>query len=226
MRLKAVLFDMDGLIFDTEKIYFRYWKQAARECGYDLSDDLALQMRSCDKTIGRKILAEAFGASDGGGAHDVYDRIKKHRKEQMKDYLQNAEPEVKPGVRDFLAGLHGISSLRKAIVTQSSLDEKRELLRKSGLLPYFDDIISGTDVKLGKPFPDIYLYACKKLGLAPQECLAYEDSPNGIRSAHAAGVRVIMIPDLTPADEEMRSLCEAVFPRIDQSLEYIRNHYS
>ncbi len=77
--------------------------------------------------------------------------------------------------------------------------------------------MSAEDVKRGKPYPDIYEYACRKLGLRPEECIAYEDSPNGIISAHDAGINAIMIPDMSQPDEELRQICFGVFPTLVDS---------
>ena len=190
MKVKAILFDLDGVLLDTEKIYHKYWKQAAAEFGYDLADEIFLQLRSCDSSIARRIVDTAAGV-DG-----AYDRIRERRKELMKDSAQKDGFELKDGVIEFLSAIRDLP-VRKAIVTASSLEKKRAVLADLGIADYFDEIISVKEVPRGKPFPDVYLFACEKLGLRPEECLAIEDSPNGIRSAYRAGTRVVMVPDLT-----------------------------
>lgn len=213
--LKAIFFDMDGLLFDSERVYCSFWKKSAEDCGYRLPDQIVLQLRSCMPSLGREIV-DSYLHADG-----AYDAIRAKRKAMTKDYFSRQIPPVKKGVPEFLQKLEGIPQVRKLIVTQSDRNEKMHLLEGSGLLPYFDDIVSGVDVKRGKPYPDIYLYACEKTGQKPEDCLAYEDSPNGIRSAHSAGVKVIMIPDLSLPDQECRNLCEGVYDRIDQSYGYV-----
>lgn len=189
-KIKALLFDLDGLIFDSEKVYYRCWKQAVEDYGYTISRETLLSLRSSDPTVARQRL------ENGIGAEGVYDQIRARRKEIMKPYLTQQEPELKEGVVQFLRMVHALPSVRKAVVTQSRKNEKELLLRKAGLLELFDEVVSAEDVKRGKPYPDIYEYACRKLNLRPEECIAYEDSPNGIISAHDAGINAIMIPDM------------------------------
>jgi len=215
LRLKAIFFDHDGLLFDTEKIYLEYWKKAAKECGWEMSDELALKLRSCDASVGRKIVGGAFGSEE------AYDAFRAKRKELMAGYFDLHTPDVKPGVRELLEHLEMFPGLRKVIVTQSAKEKKTQLLEKTGLLPYFDDFVAATSLKRGKPYPDPYSFACRKLHVMPDECLAYEDSPNGVRSAAAAGVPVIMVPDLTEPDEEMKRLSTKIFRRIDESIPYV-----
>ena len=213
MKVKAILFDLDGVLLDTEKIYHKYWKQAAAEFGYDLADEIFLQLRSCDSSIARHIVDTAAGV-DG-----AYDRIRERRKELMKDSAQKDGFELKDGVIEFLSAIRDLP-VRKAIVTASSLEKKRAVLADLGIAAYFDEIISVKEVPRGKPFPDVYLFACEKLGLRPEECLAIEDSPNGIRSAYDAGTRVVMVPDLTGPDVELAGMCTVV-GRIDDCLRLI-----
>lgn len=210
-KIKALLFDLDGLIFDSEKVYYRCWKQAVEDYGYTISRETLLSLRSSDPTVARQRL------ESGIGAEGVYDQIRARRKEIMKPYLTQQEPELKEGVVQFLRMVHALPSVRKAVVTQSRKNEKELLLRKAGLLELFDEVVSAEDVKRGKPFPDIYEYACRKLGLRPEECIAYEDSPNGIISAHDAGINAIMIPDMSQPDEELRQICFGVFPTLVDS---------
>ena len=107
------------------------------------------------------------------------------------------------------------------IATASDLERTNRYLEMAGLSSYFDEIISAVMVKNGKPSPDIYQLACEKAGRMPSDCIAIEDSPNGVRAAAAAGCRVFMIPDLDEPDEATRALCEGVFP----SLSELRRHF-
>ena len=95
-------------------------------------------------------------------------------------------------------------------------------LERLGIGQYFDSFVSVKEVQRGKPFPDVYLFACRKLGLEPGECLAIEDSPNGVRSAYGAGVKVVMVPDLTGPTDELRRMC-LVADRIEEIMEYLYN---
>jgi len=215
METKAILFDLDGVILDSEKEYRRFWLQAAEELGRPLKEDVVLQLRSCDSSIARKIVDEA------AGERGAYDRIRARRKILMKEFLSEHTYELKPGVRAFLEKCRDFP-VRKVIVTSSTPEEKMPELERLGIGQYFDGFVSVKEVKRGKPFPDVYLFACRKLGLEPGECLAIEDSPNGVRSAYDAGVKVVMVPDLTGPTDELRRMCR-VADRIEEVMEYLNN---
>lgn len=212
MEIKALLFDLDGLVFDSEKVYYRCWKQAGEDCGFTIRHETLLSLRSCDSTVARQRLEGSLGREG------VYDRIRARRKEIMKPYLTQETPELKAGVKEFLVRVHGFKAVKKAVVSQSRKHEKELLLEKAGLLQYFDEVVCAEDVRRGKPFPDIYECACARLGLLPQECIAFEDSPNGIVSAHDAGVHAVMIPDMSEPDEELEKICFGVFGTLEDAL--------
>ena len=200
MQMKAILFDLDGVILDSEKEYRRFGRQAAEELGFSLTEDVVLRLRSCDSSIARKIVDEATGENG------AYDRIRARRKILMKEFLSEHMYELKPGVEAFLEKSRDIP-VRKVIVTSSTPEEKMPALERLGIGQYFDGFVSVKEVKRGKPFPDVYLFACSRLGLDPGECLAIEDSPNGVRSAYDAGVKVVMVPDLTGPTDALRRMC-------------------
>ena len=205
--MKAVLFDLDGTILDSEKIYLIFWMESARQLGFSLSREEALKVRSCDPSISRGIIEQATGVPGS------YDQIRALRKQLMTAYWKDHVPELKPGVVEFLDRIHKLP-LQKAIVTTADPAEKLPMLRRYGIADYFDRIVTVKDVKRGKPYPDIYIFACEQLGLDPGECVAIEDAPNGVKSAYDAGVHVIMVPDLSKPDEELLKMCRTV-SRID-----------
>ena len=184
-----------------------------KELGVPLKEDVVLRLRSCDSSIASEIVEEATGESG------TYDRIRARRKKLMKEFLSEQAYELKPGVKAFLEKT-GDLPVRKVIVTSSTPEEKKPELERLGIEQYFDGFVSVKEVKRGKPFPDVYLFACSKLGLEPGECLAIEDSPNGIRSAYGAGVKVVMVPDLTGPTDELRRMCQ-VADMIGEVMEYL-----
>ena len=206
-NIKAVLFDLDGTILDSEKVYMRFWMESARQQGYPLEWDTALRLRSCDSSVAKDIIETATGIPGS------YAKIRALRRQFMTEFLKDNDLEIKPGAIEFLNRIRPLP-VRKAIVTTSAPYEKLPMLRKYGIADYFDQIVSVKDVKRGKPFPDIYLFACSQLGLSPQECVAIEDSPNGVKSAYEAGIHVIMVPDLSEPDEEIAFMCKTA-PRMD-----------
>lgn len=196
---------MDGTLLDTEKLYRRFWIQAAADCGYELSSENALQLRSLGSPFGARLFCEWYGEKA-----DI-EAVRDRRIELMAAYVRENGIEVKPGAAETLTGLRR-KGFQTAVVTASNPKRTACYLGLAGLEGLFDRVICASMVERGKPAPDIYLYACAQLKAAPEETLAVEDSPNGIRSAHAAGCRCIMIPDLTEPDEELSQL---LFRRLD-----------
>lgn len=203
-EIKAALFDMDGLLIDSEKVYRDCWIQAARELGYAFDEEKALTLRSLDKTLANELFIGWFSDKT------AYERVKARRKEIMNEKIRQEPLQGKPGARRLICELekHGIKS---AVVTASPQKRAQMHLESVGLNGLFETIITTEDVKKGKPFPDVYLYAAGELGVKPEDCLAFEDSPNGVKSAHDAGCRTVMIPDLTPPAEELMPYVNYVY---------------
>lgn len=201
--IKAVLFDLDGVILDTEKLYTRFWQEAAQFYGYPMTREQALGMRSLSRGIGEAKLKSYFGESID------YEQVRTKRVELMSAYIEKEGVEAKPGIVELLDYLDAYG-IKRAIATSSPLDRTREYLSKVGLLNRFDELVSGHMVEKGKPEPDIYLYAASKLGLSPNECMVLEDSPAGILAAHRAGCVPVMVPDQDRPSEETRKLLYAV----------------
>lgn len=196
--IRAVIFDMDGTLIDTEKYYRIFWPKAMAEFGYTMTDEQALSMRSLGRPFAPARLKELFG-------EDLdYVQIRQRRKELMEECIDKEGIQPKPGAIELLTTLKQ-RNITTAIATATDLERTHKYLKMTNLEGYFDEIISATMVKEGKPSPDIYLYACEKLGLKPEECIAVEDAPNGVLSAYRAGCRVIMVPDQTKPDEGLTS---------------------
>ena len=200
--IQAVLFDMDGTLIDTEKYYRIFWPKALAACGYVMTDEQALSMRSLGRPFAPRQLKDWYGED-----FDYY-AVRDKRKELMAEALDRDGIRVKPGAIELLEYLKK-RHITTAIATATDLERTEKYLAMTGLRSYFDKLISATMVKEGKPSPDIYIYACGQLGLQPEECLAVEDSPNGITSAYRAGCRVIMVPDQTEPENELKELLTA-----------------
>ncbi len=200
--VKAVIFDMDGLILDTEKLLVKYWCQAANEAGFPMQREHALNIRSLHRRFAIPYLQGLFGEEFD------YVKIRNRRMELMTEALAENGLELKDGVRELLAFLKE-QGIPAAIATATDLERTKDYLGRVGIFEQFDRIVCATMVEYGKPKPDIYLYAAQQLGLQPCECMALEDSPNGVRSASAAGCVTVMVPDLTQPDEELSTLIYA-----------------
>ena len=205
MKIKAILFDMDGLVLDTEKLYTRFWQEAANALGYPMTKEQALGMRSLNRGAGLAKMESYFGPGVD------YDAIRAKRIALMDAFVEEAGIAVKPGIQDLLAFVKE-KGIATAIATSSPLERTKQYLTKVGLQDSFDKLISGYMVEKGKPEPDIYLYAAKELSLEPSDCMVLEDSPAGILAAHRAGCVPVMIPD---QDEPTAETEEILFARAD-----------
>lgn len=205
--VKAVVFDMDGLLLDTEKLLVRFWVQAANEAGFPMEREHALSIRSLHRKFAVPFLRVLFGEEFD------YFKIRSRRMELMSAYLEENPLELKTGARELLEYLNA-NGIRAAVATATDFERTRDYLTRVGVFDRFDKIVCATMVDEGKPKPDIYLYAARELGLSPGECLALEDSPNGVRSAASAGCVTVMVPDLTPPDGELSELIYADVPSL------------
>lgn len=198
----GIVFDMDGLLFDTESLYREAAGAAAAEAGRDLPDAVFLGLIGGAAADNRARLADHFGA---GIDLDAFEAA------WMRHYAQRAAegPALKPGVTELLALLDGLG-VRRAIATSSGHDSVRRNLACHGLAGRFDAVVARGDYARGKPAPDPFLRAAERLGADPGRCLALEDSPHGVRAAAAAGMAVVMVPDLVPATAAERLLCAFV----------------
>lgn len=200
--IHGVLFDMDGVVLDTEKLYARFWAEAAHALGYPMTYEQALGMRSLNSAAGQAKLESYFGPGVSRA------EMRKKRVELMDAYVVQFGVEAKPGIHELLDYLKG-QGIRTAIATSSPMERAKSYLDSLGLTAKFDCICSGHDVAQGKPAPDIYLKAAASIGVPPENCLAIEDAPAGIESAHRAGCWPVLVPDLDGSDEEIRKLLYA-----------------
>ena len=208
-EVRGVLFDMDGVVIDTEKLYTRFWMEAAADLGHPMTLDQALQLRSLGKAPSQAKLDSFFGPVLD------YDTLRNRRIELMEAFIAEHGIEEKKGIRELLACLKE-KGIPCAITSSSSIPLIRRHLGDLGLLEGFTALCSGKDVPQGKPAPDIYLHGAATLGIAPEDCLAIEDSPAGIESAWRAGCMAIIVPDQDQPGEEVLSRS---FARADSLLD-------
>ncbi len=213
--IKGAVFDMDGLMIDTEKLYLRYWKQAAADFGYNMEDKHVFAMRSLARKFSIPMLKDFFG--EDFPTEDVRAR----RTELINSHIEANGIDVKKGLFQLLDYLKS-NKIKIAVATATPHERTMMYLKKIGALEYMDDIVCGDMVNTGKPDPEIYLTASSLLGLPACECVAFEDSPNGIKSAYSAGCQAIMIPDMTPADEELKPLLSGVYDNLELAIDYFK----
>lgn len=211
-NIKAFIFDLDGTLIDTEKIYRVLWPQAIKSVGFELSDERYLSLRSMGRPYAPAKFKEWFGDEFD------YDGARKVRKVLFDEYLEKNGLERKPGAIKLLEFLRE-KGIITAIATATDIPRATEYMKMTGLDGYFDKVISATMVETGKPSPKVYEYACSELNLPPSQCVAVEDAPNGIKSAYGAGLNVIMVPDLTGPDEELKHMLSAKVDRLDEIID-------
>ena len=200
--IRGVLFDMDGLVLDTEKLYSRFWMEACHFYGYPMTYEQSLSMRAANSHVGAQNLRQFFGPEID------YKTIRDKRVELMDAFIAENGVEPKPGIFELMDFLEE-QGIPAAITSSSPADRIRAHLSSLGLYHRFAAICSGYDVPCGKPAPDIYLHGAASLSLDPKNCLALEDAPLGIESAFRAGCVPVMVPDQAPPDEQTQAMLYA-----------------
>lgn len=199
--IQGVIFDMDGLMFDTERMWATFWKPALAPLGLPYSEGLDEDARGTAGDTMRAVLRKHYGPDCDTEA--ILDSLHAVAAEAFASPVPK-----KPGLDELLAYLKE-KGIPMAVASSSREDVVYRHLRNGNIAGYFDAVLAGGSVERSKPAPDIFLLAAEKLGVRPADCLVLEDSYNGVRAGHAGGFVTVMVPDLLPADEEMRALYTA-----------------
>lgn len=215
-EIKAVIFDMDGVILDSETICDVVWEMAAREKGLERSNEVINLCRGTNKNDTILILKDFYGADFDAEyflnrSSELFHEVEFSKGIPLMPYAKEALEQLQKKYRIALA-----SSTRGPTV--------RRQLGAHNLLEFFETMTTGEMVEHSKPDPEIYLMACKSLGLNPAECIAVEDSFNGIKSAHAAGMKCCMIPDKVQPTQEIKAMCNWVFTDLREFVQCIMNN--
>ena len=205
--IEAVIFDMDGVIFDSENLYIT--------CDVEIADKLHMEgiVEACYRTIGvtrertREILTDIYQDEV------LVDRFMTETASLFQQKCREGLLKTKQGVRELLSFLKK-RGYKTAIASSTATDIVEAELSEEGIRQCFDQIVGGDQVKRSKPAPDIFLKAAELLETAPKHCAVIEDSFNGIRASRAAGMTAIMVPDLLQPDEEIRALADFVLPSL------------
>ena len=197
--ITAVVFDMDGILFDTERLCRDCWIALSKEFAIPNMEEVYALCIGVNVQTTRQIVYDNYGKDF---PFEEYDR---RASAMYNEYIAEHGVPVKEGVRETLEAL-AKAGAKIAVASSTRREKVLRLLASAGIDRYFTAVVGGDTVKHSKPDPEIFLTACKALSVAPEEAIAVEDSHNGIRAAHAAGMLAVMVPDLLPVTEEMRKL--------------------
>ena len=198
MNIKAVLFDMDGLMVDTESLATEAFIHSAKKQGYDMTKEETLLVLGFTTKSIYEFWENYFKNSDVSGKQLVDDHYK-----YIENILFTTGPRKMPYIEELLKYLKE-SNYKVAVASSSNMDHIINNMEKTGLKKYIDEFASGAEVENGKPAPDVFLLAAERLGVKPEECLVLEDSKAGVIASSSAGAKVIMVPDMFKPDEECK----------------------
>ena len=212
---KAIIFDMDGLMLDTERLALKAWQLAGVDFGFPISDDIFISMVGRNRRDSDCTLVEIFGSDFPIGA--VRDRYRAY----LDGWIDEDKLSVKSGLLELLSFLDKIS-MPKAVATSTEYERVVHKLSLTNLLEHFSIVIAGDQVQRGKPAPDIFLAAAAQLGVLPEGCLVLEDSDAGIQAAYEAGMTPVMIPDMKPPSEKSLAFAHRIFGGLGEFHNYLR----
>ncbi len=213
-NFKAVVFDMDGVIFDSEKRVVECWQVIADK--YQIPDIEAAcrECFGCNQTVAKERFLKRYGEDF------PYVEYKKEMSDLFHDRYDNGNLPMLPGVVEILEFLKN-NGKKIALASSTRRVSVENGLTWAGIIHYFDAIICGDMVSRSKPEPDIFLKACQELKVKPEEAYAIEDSYNGIRAAKRGGLMPIMVPDMMEPDEEMERLCVTIEESLLKVIDYL-----
>ncbi|TCL60769.1 HAD family hydrolase [Allofournierella massiliensis] len=203
--IEAVLFDMDGLMFDTERMYQKAWLQAGRQMGAPMEPEIVDRLRGRNREGCARVCREAFGEDFD------FDAMRTACRALMARWIEEDGLPVKPGLYELLAELErrGIPAV---LATSTTRDSAWGHLQRAKVDRYFLGAVCGDEVSHSKPDPEVFLKAAALAGRDPARCMVLEDSPAGVRAGAAAGCFTVMVPDLTAPDEELKKLADEILP--------------
>jgi len=197
--MKAVVFDMDGVLFDTERLCLESWSSVAKQHGIQGMEEVFSQCIGLNANDTKELVEKVLGKDC------PYEEFQEEASQWFWETIEREGLPLKEGVKKLLPYLQQ-TGYQIGLASSTRYDSVISHLKQAELIDYFSVIVTGDMIEHSKPRPDIYLLACRKLNVEPEEAYAIEDSPNGIRSASAAGMKPIMVPDMIAPDEEMKEL--------------------
>jgi len=215
--IKAIVFDMDGLMFDTERLTIQAWDYAGEKLGIGKMGHMVYKTLGMSIESARKVFIEEYGDKV------VEEDLSENAKDFLHDYFNEYGIPMKPGLIELLEYLKQ-NNYKIAVATSSNEEVALSHFKRSNITEYFDVIVCGDMVKNSKPAPDIYLKASELLDVIPSECLALEDSPNGIKSAFSAQLKPVMIPDLIEPTEEILGILHSNLTNLYEVIQLLNSN--
>lgn len=214
--IRGAIFDMDGLMFDSERLVYEIWQEMMDENGFNYD------LEVFKKTIGlRTDKAEQYYCDLYGSSFDYKPFKQKSRKTFIARVTNDGVP-IKKGLFEILDYLKA-NSIKMAVATSTSAQTALNIIKMAGVYDYFDAFVCGDDVKNGKPHPEVFLTASQRLGIPPKDCVAFEDSINGIKSAYAANMMTVMVPDFLEPTDEIRPMLSFLCKDLTQAVQFLQS---
>lgn len=213
VKMKAVIFDMDGTLLDTQKICIPAWEEVGRQQGIEGMGDDIFSVCGMNETGWTAFISQKYPNLD----------IPRFKQEMRAYIIQNGVVRFKDGAQELLDFLKE-KGIKMAIASGSSRETIYHHLNEVNALDYFNAVVGGRDVENGKPAPDIFLKAAEHLGVSPETCFIFEDSANGIRAGYAAGMKCIGVPDIVPFDSETKKLMFKEFGSLSDAIELFKQY--
>jgi HAD superfamily hydrolase (TIGR01509 family) len=212
--IKLVVFDMDGLMFDTERLAKKFWMEASEKFNHKIDDEIF------KKTIGLNVNKTRGIYKEYYGDEFPYEEIRAEKNKLERNYISSNGVPFKKGLIELLEYLKKIK-LKVALATSTGKERTELLLNSSDVKKYFDFITYGDEIHNSKPHPEIFLETCKKAGCQPENCIVLEDSENGVIGAYRAGMLPIMIPDMLEPAEDIEKM---LFKKFNNLIE-VKNYF-
>ena len=217
--ITTFIFDMDGVIFDSERLYIECCAEAAEALGMKNIVEVCHRCIGVTTDVTRAILISEYGDAA------LVDRFTQASVSRFKEKYSAGELRMKPGVIELLKHLEQ-NGYRIALASSTRTDIVSAELRDAGIIRFFDEITGGDQVSRSKPNPDIFLHTAEKLGEKPDSCVVIEDSFNGIRAAKAANMTALMVPDQLQPDEEVRALADSILESLFEVIAWEKKAHS
>ena len=215
MEIKAVLFDMDGLMVDTESLSTEAFINSAKTQGYNMTKEETLKVLGFTKASIYQFWIDYFQGTNVDGKKLVDDHYK-----YIENVLYTVGPEKMPYVEELLKYLKD-NNYKVAVASSSDTADIKNNLEKTKLEKYIDEIASGAEVENGKPAPDVFLLAAKRLGVDAKDCLILEDSKAGVKAGKASGAMVFMVPDMFTGDKECEDTADRILKNLGEVIEIL-----